>query len=90
MTGVVFLILGFWITDLVQGKNIEVITIFTITIACCLALQDIAVDAFVLKILSPDYFSLGSSIEVVARIIGVGLACPLFLYLQTNVYMGSV
>ena len=76
--------MSFNITNLIQELNIEIITIFTILIACCLAMQDIAVDAFVLKVLTPDYYSHGSSIEVIARIVGIGIACPLFIALNSN------
>ena len=70
--------------DLINDLKIEIITIFTITIACCLAIQDTAVDAYVLKVLTPNFYSYGSSIETIARIVGMGVSCPLFIALNSN------
>jgi len=81
----IYIALSFRIQKLVQYGSVEILTTFTILIALCLALQDIAVDAYVLKVLSSDCYSYGSSIETIARVFGIALTFPIFLHTSLEV-----
>eukprot|EP01017_Pseudomicrothorax_dubius_P002882 TRINITY_DN1025_c0_g2_i1.p1 TRINITY_DN1025_c0_g2~~TRINITY_DN1025_c0_g2_i1.p1 ORF type:complete len:496 (+),score=52.49 TRINITY_DN1025_c0_g2_i1:50-1537(+) len=61
---------GLYVEDLIEKEDVWMITIFGILIKGCTAIQDIALDSWVVTLLHPNNYKWGSTCSFIANIFG--------------------
>jgi PAT family acetyl-CoA transporter-like MFS transporter 1 len=90
LTGVTYLILSFYIEEMISSKNVYILTMVMFAVLTFIATHDIAVDGLAIEILHYDNRMYGSSCQTIGVVLGYYISYTGFLTLNSTRFCNAM